>query len=60
MFSVAGGYMDILRNLKINVRNPILVIGIESSPASLSEFNHIALSKSAECTYYKAEAETIQ
>lgn len=60
MFSVAGGYMDILRNRKTNVHNPIPVTGVESSPASLSEFNRRALSKSAECAYYKAEAETIQ
>ena len=48
--------MDLLKGPKAKVRNPISVIGIESSPKNFSEFDQGVRSKIAECAYYKAEA----
>lgn len=56
MFLFLGGFMNLLKGPKEKVRNPISVIGIESSPKYFSESDQGVRSKIAECAYYKAEA----
>ena len=52
--------MDLLKGPKAKVRNPIPVIGIESSPKYFSEFGQGDRSKIAECAYYKAYARSFE
>lgn len=48
--------MELLKGLKTNSCKPIQVIAIKSSPESLNEFYHSALSNFAKFDYCKTEA----
>jgi hypothetical protein len=48
--------MELIKAPKVNSKNPIPVIGVESSPDSLSEMRQDDFYRISECAYYKAEA----